>query len=275
MQISVHLRGGDNLTDMRSLAIAKGLSYLSHTVQLKTRAENADGADLVIQTGFGRSVALLSAIEQEIPYLIMEAPSFRGFYDVSLASVFTYNGLQNGGTRPEPLSEVRRSPTLKDIQKGGPTLILAQKPTDHSLRGSDHISWLEEVVDEFPDAQFRHHPIMVPEDYQESIDAALNVCGRTISYTSTAAVDSLIAGCKTICRHPSNEAYKVTDREEWLHKLSWCNFTHQEYETDEVAAYVLNGYDEALADAEIGKQEIPRERVNGSAVCQRYYRTFG
>ena len=115
MEIAVALRGGTNSTDMRSLALAEGISYLPHTVKLISRGEAATGADLVIQTGFGRSVALLSAIHQEIPYIIMEAPSFRGFYDVGLASVFTYNGMQNGGYRPNAHTEARRAPVLHPL----------------------------------------------------------------------------------------------------------------------------------------------------------------
>ena len=273
MEISVALRGGENVTDMRALALAKGLSYLPHTVKLIERAETVS-CDLLVQTGFGRSVALLGAIEQEIPYIIMEAPSFRGFYNEALASVFTYNGMQNGGIRPQVPSEPRRAPELQELRTEGSTLVIAQKPTDHSLRGSDHIAWIKEKLDEYPEAELRHHPIMVPPGYNEPIASALSECKRTIAYTSTASVDSLIAGCETICEHPANEAYGVTDRREWLHRLSWYNFTHNEYSTDDIAAFVLTGYEEAAEAAKAGKVEIPREKEDGGAVCRRYYRAF-
>lgn len=275
MEISVALRGGDNLTDMRSLAIAEGISYLPHTVKLISRAKAAkSSADLVIQTGFGRSVALLSAIEQKIPYLIMEAPMFRDLYDVNKASNFTYNGLQNGGTRPEAPMEARPHPDLLPMHTAGPTLILAQKPTDHSLRGSDHIGWLKAQLDAYPEAEFRHHPIMVPKRHHKPIADALANVRRTVAFTSTASVDSVFAGCETICDHPANEAYEIGDREEWAHRLSWYQFTHEELKTDDIAAWILTGYDRAYSAARTGDQEIPRERVNGSAICGRYYRTF-
>jgi hypothetical protein len=241
---------------------------------MRSRAEDANGADLVIQTGFGRSAALMSAINSGIPYLIMEAPVFRDVYDLSLASNFTFNGLQGGGTRPEPEDEPRKAPRLEPERNDGSTIIMAQKPMDNSLRGSDHIAWLLEKMDEYPEAELRHHPLMVPPGYNEPIAAALSKCKRAITYTSTAAVDSIIAGCETICDHPANEAYGYTDRRELIHKLSWSTFTHDEYGTDDIAAYVLKGYEEAEANAQRGLQEIPREKVDGAAICRRYYRAF-
>jgi hypothetical protein len=274
MEISVHLRGGDNVTDMRTVALAKGISYLPHTVRVRSRGESAAGADLVVQTGFARSAALVDAIERGIPYLIMEAPCFRDIYDVELASNFTYNGFQGGGTRPKAGKEPRKAPELQELRTEGSTLIMAQKPTDHSLRGSDHIAWLQEKLNEYPEAELRHHPIMVPPGHNEPIAVALSKCKRAITYTSTTAIDSGIAGCQTICEHPASEGWRGGDREEWLHRLSWSTFTHSELGTDDVAAYILTGYEEAKANASEGLQEIPREKEDGAAICRRYYRAF-
>ena len=227
----------------------------------------------MIQTGFARSTAILSAIYQEIPYLIMEAPIFRDEYPMMGASTFTYNGLQAGGTRPKAPEQERKKPKLLDGHDGK-TIIIGQKPMDHSLRGSDHIAWLQEKMDEYPEAELRHHPLMVPKDTLEPIAVALSKCRRTISHTSTASVDSLIAGCEAICEHPANEAYGVGNREEWLHQLSWLNFTHGELARAEIAEWILSGYEQAEAEAEKGNQEIPREKVNGNAICRRYYSAF-
>lgn len=274
MEVSVHLRGGDNVTDMRSLALAEGLNFLNHSIIVRGRNETAPGADLVIQTSFGRSAALLSAIYQEIPYIVMEGPIFRDLYPLEGASCFTYNGMQNGGTRPDVPSEPRREPVLKDMKTEGDTLILAQKPTDHSLRGNDHIQWLIDKQAEYPDAKIRHHPLMVPKGSIEPIAVALSNCRRTISYNSTASVDSRIAGCETICEHWASEGLLKDgkeSREEWLHRLSWYTFTHGELAQSKIAEWILSGYPQAEADAEAGRQEIPRERVDGASVCQRYY----
>ncbi|MEE8114384.1 MAG: hypothetical protein V3T23_08505 [Nitrososphaerales archaeon] len=275
MEISVALRGGENKTDWRVLAIAKGLSYLPHTVTLIGRARPiAYNTDLLVHTGFGGSTALLSAIESRTPYLIMEGPIFRDMYDMDTTSNFTYNGLQQGGTRPEAPLESRPHPLIHPEHFEGPTLILAQKTTDHSLRGSDHVKWLKEQLDVYPEAQLRHHPIMVPPEYNIPISDALVDVGRTVAFTSTASVDSLLAGCETICGHPANEAYGCTDREEWVHKLSWSTFTHAELATSDITAWILTGFEEARRNAFEGRQEIPRARVDGGTSMGAYYSEF-
>ena len=144
-----------------------------------------------------------------------------------------------------------------------------------SLRGHDHIQWLKEKCVEYPKAIFRHNPIMVPEGYNEPLGDILARVARTVSFNSTASVESVFAGCETICEHPANEAYSVNgDREEWAHRLSWMQFTHEELETDDVAAYILTGYNEALENTRQGKVEIPRPKVDGRSLVGAYYSAF-
>lgn len=273
LEVSVHIRGGTNRTDMRSLAFATGLESSGHTVTYRSRGERSQGDDLVVQTGFARSEAILGAIEQEVPYLIMEAPVFRDFYDINKASNFTYNGLAGGGTRPIPGTEPRPHPPLHQGYGEG-TLIIGQKPTDHSLRGADHIQWIKDKLVEYPDAAFRHHPLMVMPGDQVSLDAALANAGRVVTWNSTAGVDALFAGCRVIVEGPGSEVRPGEPRVEAAHRLSWSTFTHDELVSLPVVHTILEGYEEAEANAKAGLQEIPRERVNGRAVCQRYYRAF-
>ena len=275
MEISIHLRGGDHITDSRSLALAEGLSWLPHTVTLRNKTESPRNADLVIQNSFASSVSIEEAVDRGIPYILMEGPLFRTMYGLYEASTFTYNGLQAGGTRPKVPNKPRIKPILHDLRTEGPTMILGQKPNDRSLRGMDHVEWLKEKLVEYPDAIFRHNPIMVPEGNLEPIGDALANVGRTVSYTSTASVDSVFAGCKTICEHPANEAYSCGEnREEWAHRVSWYNLTHEELATDDIAAWILTGYDKALNDATAGRQERPRPRVDGKSLASVYYAEF-
>lgn len=275
MEISIHLKADGTLTNARVMSLATGLSYLPHTVRLRPREETPGKVDLIIQTGFASSECLREAIGRRIPYLIMEGPIFRDMYDKGTVSDFTYNGLQAGGTRPAPKSEPRPHPEILPMHTEGSTLILGQKPTDMSLRGQDHIQWIKDKRHEYPDAEFRHNPIMVPAGYYEPIKEALVGVARTISYTSTASVESVFSGCETICEHPANEAYSVNgDREEWAHRLSWMQFTHEELEDPDVAAYILTGYDEALENTRQGKVETPRPKVLGSALMSAYYAEF-
>ena len=271
MQIGVHLRGGGNLTDHRSLNIAKGLEALGHKVVYRGRGEGATGDDLTVQTGFARSVALLSSIEQEIPYLVMEAPFWRHI-DIFANSSWGFNGLAGGAFRHDPKESLRPKPELLPPKTKGTTLIIGQKPTDHSLRGEDHGKWLKEKFLQYPDADFRPHPLMVP--LASLLDLQLDLQNRrtVISYNSTVGTEALIAGCCSTPEHYGSMAYNVTDRAEWLHKLSWGQFSHEEYQDPAVAEYVLEGYSEALSRAEAGKQEIPREKADGQAICERYNR---
>jgi hypothetical protein len=279
MLIAIALRGGENTTDHRLLSLELGLLSL-HGVSVRriSREETLPtNTDLFVQTAFGASTSLRDAIKKKVPYLIMEAPSFRGFFldgGAEQASTFTYNGVQAGGTRPRDIpDEERPHPELLQ-STGEDTLILGQKPNDHSLRGADHVAWIKEKLIEYPEAEFRHNPIMVPKGYNRPLADALADCGRTISYTSTAAVDSVFAGCETIAEHPASEAYGVYDRELWAHALSWYNFTHSEQTTARVAGWILSGYEEAEANAKAGNVERPRDKVSRPNEDTRYYAEF-
>lgn len=233
--------------------------------------------DLLVQTGFNGTASLRSAQEMGIPFLIMESPSLRYMYDVRYASNFTYNGLQAGGTRPPVPDEPRPHPKLWPMKLGkGKTLIFGQKMNDHSLRGSDHVKWIKEKMIEYPDSVLRHNPMMVPKDYQGPLMELLegDEFVQSVSFTSTASVESLIMGLGTIAEHPANECYNVTDREEWIHMLSWHNFHHDELEDSDIAAWILTGYEEARANAAAGKFEIPREKMNPSHPFQEYFSAF-
>lgn len=265
MHVTVALRGGENRTDRHALALMEGLERLPNIkVRVIARGEKLPScADMFVQVGFAKTTPLIASIIEGIPYLILEEPSFRGFYEN--AATFTYNGLQAGGTRPRVPDRPRPHPDLLSItpNTNGKTLILGQKPNDHSLRGSDHIQWIKDKMKEYPDAGFRPHPLMVPKESLDPLSDVLSDCGRTISYTSTAAVDSLFAGCRTICEHPASEAYEVKDRQEWAHRLSWYNLRHAELAQPQFALWVLEGYPEAKENAQNGIQEHPRDKLTG------------
>ena len=267
----MHLRGGENITDLRCLALASGLEDLSNVrLSYLARGDAAEGADLVIQTGFGRSTALLSAIEQEIPYIIMEAPYWRHI-DCMKYSSWGWNGLAGGAWRPKPTDEPRPHPELQPWKNEGNTIIFGQKPTDHSLRGTDHVQWILDKMEEYPDAEFRPHPLMVPTHLHTPLKPVLDRCLRAITFNSTVGAEALIAGCYS---HPEDEgstAWKVNNRHLWLHELSYGQYSHKELENPKTASLILSGYEEAESRAKGGLQEIPRLRVDGRAVCARYY----
>lgn len=276
MKIAVALRSGPNQTNVRSECIISALKAEGHDVRIMDRAEVVKGADLLIQTGFAPSNALVSQIDQRMPYIIMEAPFWRDYYDVHGASSWGYNGLAGGAWAPSPPDEARPKPELQPIKAGtGPTIIIGQKPTDHSLRGSNHVEWIRNVRAEIPEADFRPHPLMVSPDSLEPIDEVLKRYVRVVTFTSTVGCEALVAGCQVRADHPTSLAYGV-DRERrcgWHHSLSWRQSTHDRF--GELIPYILSGYEEARDRADRGLVEIPRAKVNGSAVCDAYYSAIG
>ena len=266
MKVAVHLRGGPNRTNVRSEAITDGLYEAGHHVEFLPRHEVSKTADLVIQTGFCGTNALRGAIDRRVPYLIMEAPPFRTLCPWESWSSWGYNGIAGGAYRPEAPDEPRPTPSTSPRKETGDTLIIGQKPTDHSLRGSDHVGWLEAKLRESPRAKLRHHPLMV--DPPCTIEEALDGVQSVITYTSTVGVDAAVAGCKVIVEGPGSWWIQGIEREAHLHALSWAAFTHDEYRTRRVAEHILSGYD-AAREVE---PEIPRGKQDGRAICEQYYK---
>lgn len=271
MRIAVHLRGGPNSTNIRSECIARGFEALGHSVAFYSRGEPSF-SDLYVQTGFNASAGLRNQIDKGLPYLIMEAGPFRSWTDIQRVSSFGFNGLAGGATRPAPPSRSRFYPLVEPMKTEGGILIIGQKPTDHSLRGSDHVQWILDKAEEYPEATFRHHPLM--HAGKGTLASLLKEARKVVTYTSTSAVEAAVAGCEVqVDGHGSWwSPQEGEEREETLHRLSWAAFNHSEYENPEIAQYVLQGYDEAFERARQGQVEIPREKVNGKAVCERYYR---
>ena len=267
MKVVVGLRPLPNKTNMRSEALATALESAGHKVVRQERGEQVKG-DLYIQTGFARSTALVSAIESQTPYIIMEASPFRD-WDINEYSSWGYNGLQGGAWKPPAPEGERPKPELQPMHDG-PQLIIGQKPTDHSLRGSDHVDWICRKRLALPEADFRPHPLMVLEGTQEPISVALQRYGEVFTYSSTAGVGAVVAGCKT---HADSEQSLLRhfrgDRAEFLHTLSWHQASHDTY--NELVPYIIGGYEEARDRIEAGLCEIPRERVDGAAICKQYY----
>lgn len=269
MDISVHLRGGAP-SDKRALGLVDGLERLGHRVTYLSRSTPTEG-DLMVQVGFNASTALRSAIDKRIPYLIMEASPFRTMHPAETHSSWGYNGLAGGAFRHKAPDIDRAYPYPKPLKEGGKTLIIGQKPTDHSLRGSDHIRWLSAKLDEYPEAEFRHHPLMVPEGERGTIEDALREAGKVIVYTSTVAVDAAVAGCKVVVEGHGCWWNPEWDRTEQLRELAWASGKDEEY-AGSLCDHVLAGYDEARSLAEDGNVEHPRGKLDGRAVCEQYYK---
>jgi hypothetical protein len=264
MKIAVHLRDGHNRTNIRSESFAEGAKALGHEVVLMSRGDPSPDADLVVQTAFNASAALRSAVEHRQPYLIMEASPFRTMHSLEAYSSYGYNGLAGGAYRPKAPDDLRPCPSQAPAQTVGKTLIIGQKPTDHSLRGSDHVAWIEEKLAEYPEAILRHHPLMVPTE--DTIEEALQNVSKLITYTSTTAVDGRFAGCEVVIDGKGSWGELST------HDASWAVFSHQELLTERAVQHILTGYEEARELAQQGLVEIPRGKLDGQAISERYHK---
>lgn len=272
MRIAVALRSGPNQTNVRSECIIPALEDAGHKVVIIERGEVDKGADLLIQTGFAGSNALREQIDSWRPYIVMEAPFWRDYYDVHEASSWGYNGLAGGAWVPEAPDEERHRPPLEPMKSGtGPTIIIGQKPTDHSLRGDNHVEWIRSVKAEIPSADFRPHPLMVPHGSLEPISEVLKRYRTVVTYTSTVGCEALVQGCEVRADHRCNLAYGVDPewRDEWHRGLSWRQSTHDTF--GELVPYMLSGYDEARERAQVGVFEHPREKIRDLAQEMAYY----
>jgi hypothetical protein len=259
LRVSLHLRPPGNKTNFRSECIAEGLRQAGAIVTVRSREQSpAWHADLVLQSGLAGTPALQWALDRGVPYLIAELPSYRHVGDMDVS--YGYGGLMGGAFHTPAPSEELWKPTLKPMKTDGPTIIVGQKPNDHSLRGHDHDKWLQEKLIQFPNAEFRAHPLMVPSDaLYEPVRDVLARAGRLVTYTSSMGNEGLIEGCAVNCS-PYCQAYDVKNREEWLHKLSWHNFPFDAAATAKIGKHVLKGYEVARIRADQGQQEIPRAK---------------
>jgi hypothetical protein len=247
--------------------IARGFEELGHTVLYRGRGEPIGDADLCVQVGFNASIALTDALEKRRPYLIMEAGPFRKWTKQTDHISWGYNGLAGGAFRGEPGDEPRWHPEPELERTEGGILVMGQKPMDHSLRGSDHVGWLEAKLREYPEATYRPHPLMVHG--QSGIEDALEGIQKVIVYTSTSAVEAAIAGCEVVVEGQGCWWDPSMEMDRQLHALSWAAFSPNEYHGP-AAAHTLRSYEEARAKAEAGQVEIPRRKLDGRSLCERH-----
>jgi len=226
------------------------------------------------------TLPLRDQIEARRPFLIMEEPLWRPNPEFSLVSAsFGYNGLTGGDWHPKSPEHERPHPLLMPMNPvtpapGSRVVIFGQKPNDHSLRGSDHVAWIQEQMIKYPRHEFRHHPLMAQER-QEPLDDVLDRCWVAVTYSSTVGAEALIAGVRSNPDCVQSTAYNVTDREQWIHDLSWHNFTLDEFASVPVMKYILSGFQEAWELARAGIVEHPRDKIDKAAITQRYYDAFG
>jgi hypothetical protein len=219
--------------------------------------------DLLIQWGYLRTPAIRSAIALRKPFIILD----RGYFDpdrVQRVSV-SFNG--HGGLSME-LDGVenrppRYHPEIQPMREGGETIqIIGQMEGDASLRGASIAAWMNRKAIEAHDQYHlkvikRAHPRMLNpwEPAQEPLEDTFDDTLISISYSSTAAVQTTLAGVRSVVEHPASLAYEVRrdSRPLWAHKLSQREYNLLDpVDSVECVQYILDGYDQAKREASQG-----------------------
>lgn len=119
---------------------------------------------------------------------------------------------------------------LEPWQGGKYTVLCGQIP--HPL------SWYADVAPQCD--LFRPHPADgVNPTNMPGIKGWADV-GKAVVLSSSVAVDAVMSGVPTVTMHPRSMAWEVSshvphetwigDREPWIHRLSWCQWSHDEIE---------------------------------------------
>lgn len=149
--------------------------------------------------------------------------------------------------------------------QGAQVLVVGQKPGDASLRGADIVEWMIDTATRLRACTdrpivVRAHPASRPEDFPRmkkafaaqphihldipptgTIHEALQGAWAAVTYSSSAAIDALLAGIPAISTIPASMAWPVTDhdlsmidqptlypREQWLYDLCYAQWSVEE-----------------------------------------------
>ena len=247
------LKSAANRT-VRSLVDRLGGSYQRRAVPI-----NPDETDLVVQWGFKPTPGLMSAIEAGVSYLIIDL----GYIDKGRTTNFSvsFNGFHGTAWQdPKVLDRPPRpSPSYRDWRSGtgDKVIVVGQMPNDQSLRGQDIDAWMGRAAIAASAAfgkpvHKRPHPKMLNpwEPKPEPWEAAVEDAYAVVTWTSTAAIGSVLAGVPTIAMHPGSMAYRVAahdmtlrtppGRAEWLHDIAWRQWDFSsDGDLDRLAEYVI------------------------------------
>lgn len=139
-------------------------------------------------------------------------------------------------------------------ERGSYALLFGQVKGDAAINGISLHPWMTDLTQQLAhrgySVRYRPHPVTLWRDKNEwhPVGSRLSrsgleedIQGATIclTYNSTAAVESVLAGVPTITYDEGAMAWPVTthtlgpepirpDRTEWAHKLAWCQWTLEE-----------------------------------------------
>lgn len=230
-----------------------------------------DECDLLINWGFNASVALLSAIDKKIPFVILD----RGYFEPSRVDrvSISFNGHHGLSMPVDGVLDLppRWHPPIQGWRLDGDTVqIIGQTAGDAALRNIELDAWMNRAavsaVDAFGKRVIkRRHPKMIAphERRQEALHETFDDTYVSVSLTSTSAVQTVLAGIPSVIQHPASPAFEMGStnmviatppgRDAWAHELA-----HREYDlcntkdAAECAEYIIRAFPQATKRAAAG-----------------------
>jgi hypothetical protein len=229
-----------------------------------------EGTTMLVHWGFKQTPALQSAIEMKIPFVVLD----RGYFEPTRTErvSISING-HHGLSMPVDVldREPRWHPDIQDWRADGSRIyVCGQVPGDAALRGADNAAWMGRTASEAAD-RFglpvikRPHPRSIDKWEQQppALERTFEDSYLHVTYSSTTAVQSVLAGVPTVAMHPASPAFSVcsanlerlcpVNREAWAHTLAWREYTLTDpVDTAACAEYLIGAFPEAVRQASLG-----------------------
>lgn len=229
---------------------------------LVTQRDTATEGDAVIVWGWRQKRVIEHCERTKTPLLVMELGHLQ---DRMHFTSLGWGGLANRGLYPAPDDNGVRFRRLwpkmmKPWRKGTYVLLCGQCEGDASLAGMDHNKWAQTATAALlrrgERVVYRPHPLqnkgwcpLGAERSQDSLSGDLSQASFAVTYNSTVGVEAVMAGVPTVTFDAGSMAWPVTshsiddplttpDRDEWAHRLAWCQWTPDEIESGEAWATV-------------------------------------
>jgi hypothetical protein len=181
---------------------------------------------------------------------------------------------------PEIPKETRDGlPRLKPWKTGGEFVyVYGQMQNDRAVRGLNMEAWPTRTAQQASEAyglpaKIRKHPLSLERwEHQPPLIQTFEEQAIAVTWTTSAAIQTVIHGIPTVCMHPANMAapvafsgdvskdiqpYRVLGRQEWLNDLGW-----RQYSTlDGMKGHIIRNFEQARMEARDGRYDTEGLRV--------------
>lgn len=145
---------------------------------------------------------------------------------------------------------------VRDITDSGEVVIMGQMQADSSVRHINLAVWYQQAADAIRDAsyepKFREHPGVF---WSGDLVDELGDCAGVVTFNSTSAVKTVMAGIPTVAMDPGSMVYDLVSRElpfeqptqrkrsSWLKRMAYCQWTEEELASGEAWEHIGREFD--------------------------------